>query len=614
MIRRIVVALVSLLVVFPLFGSISSISPTTLYVGDVEEFVSISGAGLVGSESTRVFFTGPTGSFSVEPNNADPALLVVWVPVGVATNVGTYAVTVQTKNIGEATVTHGPIAFDVIERPVGGPPLMALPENVVAEADSSDGAIVTFTAFATSANGDHLDATCDHVSGSRFPLGPTHVHCTASDSFGSAAGDFVVLVTDTTPPVLTIPANIATDNPVVTYTATATDNIDGVIVPSCSPASGSTFPGGTTSVRCVAVDSHLNRAVGTFTVTVSGPPSLELPDDITAEATSAAGAVVQYVVVSDAGVEPLCTPLSGSTFPLGTTIVHCSATNTHGTTNGSFNVTIQDTQPPALTVPADITTFATSPLGANVNFTVTATDLVSGSVSVTCTPASGSLFPINTTLVFCTAKDAHDNIGTGEFHVTVTPEPPPTLNLPPNITAEATGPNGAVVTYTVTATGGATPVCTPPSGSTFTLGTTTVQCTATNAAGTANGSFTVSVVDTKPPVIVKITATPSNLWPPSHKLEPVTITVVAVDTVDLAPVSRILNVTSSDPANGTGDGNTSPDWVITGPLTLQVRSERSGLRDRIYTVTIETRDASGNTTTGVVYVTVAQSKGRAVGH
>jgi hypothetical protein len=695
--RRTLLALASFFVVFPLFGSISSITPSTLFVGDVEEFVSIQGSGLVGSESTRVFFTGQSGSFSIEPNNAGPALLVVSVPFGVAINLGTYDVTVQTKNVGEATVTHGPITFAVIERPVG-PPLLVLPESVIVEADSADGAIATYTAFATSANGDLLDVTCDHVSGSRFPLDTTTVHCTASDTFGSAAGNFVVVVTDTVPPVLTLPDNIATDSPIVTYTVTATDNIDGAIVPSCSPVSGSTFPGGVTKVRCTAHDSHANQAVGSFTVTVSGPPSLEVPDDITEEATSAAGAIVQYVVVSDAGVDALCTPLSGSTFPLGTTIVRCSATNTHGTTNGSFNITVEDTTEPLITVPADISTFATSPLGATVNFTVSATDIVDGPVAVSCAPASGSLFAIDTTLVFCTAKDAHGNIGSNDFHITVRPVPPPTLNLPPNITAEATGASGAVVTYTVTATGGATPVCSPASGSTFALGTATVQCSATNISGTATGSFGVTVVDTKPPVltlpaaitaeataasgasvsfsatavdivdgpvavlctpatgsifhlglttvscsakdahnntatgaftvtvrdtrpptIVKITASPNNLWPPNHKLVPVTIDVIAIDLVDPAPVSRIVSVSSNQPENGKDDDDsseedTSQDWVITGPLKLQLRAERDGDSNRVYTITIETRDASGNAARGTVQVTVSQSKGRAVGH
>ena len=75
---------------------------------------------------------------------------------------------------------------------------------------------------------------------------------------------------------------------------------------------------------------------------------------------------------------------------------------------------------------------------------------------------------------------------------------PPVLSLPNAIVVNATGPNGVVVTYTVTATDNADPnpvvSCTPPSGSTFAIGTTTVNCTATDAAGnSSSGSFTVTV-------------------------------------------------------------------------------------------------------------------------
>jgi hypothetical protein len=92
----------------------------------------------------------------------------------------------------------------------------------------------------------------------------------------------------------------------------------------------------------------------------------------------------------------------------------------------------------------------------------------------------------------------------------------------------------------------------------------------------------------------------------------VTVTVVAVDSVDPAPVSQIISVTSNQPINGTGDGDTSPDWVITGPLTVQLRSERSHGKDRIYTITIETTDASGNSTTATDTVVVTNVRRRAV--
>jgi len=80
---------------------------------------------------------------------------------------------------------------------------------------------------------------------------------------------------DTTPPVLSLPANItvnATDasGAVVTYTASATDAVEGSVPVTCIPPSSSTFPIGTTTVNCSASDSQGNTANGSFTVTVKG--------------------------------------------------------------------------------------------------------------------------------------------------------------------------------------------------------------------------------------------------------------------------------------------------------------------------------------------------------
>jgi hypothetical protein len=201
--------------------------------------------------------------------------------------------------------------------------------------------------------------------------------------------------------------------------------------------------------------------------------------------------------------------------------------------------------------------------------------------------------------VLCTAKDAHGNIGAANFTVTVTPVPPPTLNLPANITAEATGPNGAVVTYTVTATGGATPICSPASGSTFPLGTTTVDCSATDSHGnTGSASFDVNVVDTTPPEIESLSVSPSELWSPNKRMETVRVTAQVSDIADPAPLVRIYDVTANEPI-------TASDWSLTGALTASVRVERLGAGgSRIYTLYIEAIDASGNRATGTVTVTV----------
>jgi hypothetical protein len=87
----------------------------------------------------------------------------------------------------------------------------------------------------------------------------------------------------------------------------------------------------------------------------------------------------------------------------------------------------------------------------------------------------------------------------------------------------------------------------------------------------------------------------------------VTVTVIATDLVDPAPTSHIVSVTSNQSDNGNGDGNTPTDWTITGALTLQLRAERDGNNDRVYTITIATSDFSGNTAYGTVTVTVSQT-------
>ena len=78
-----------------------------------------------------------------------------------------------------------------------------------------------------------------------------------------------------------------------------------------------------------------------------------------------------------------------------------------------------DTTPPILSLPSDIVTNATGPAGATVTYTASAADAVDGPVQVACTPASGTIFPIGTTVVTCTATDTHGNASNGSFNVHV---------------------------------------------------------------------------------------------------------------------------------------------------------------------------------------------------
>ncbi|MGH2378739.1 MAG: LpqB family beta-propeller domain-containing protein [Candidatus Limnocylindria bacterium] len=158
-----------------------------------------------------------------------------------------------------------------------------------------------------------------------------------------------------------------------------------------------------------------------------------------------------------------------------------------------------DTTPPAIDAPADVTVEATSGQGAAVGYDpATASDDVDPAPLVSCLPASGSLFPLGATTVLCTATDAAGNSATASFVVTVLDTTAPTLGLPEDLVVDATSPSGATVTYEATASdvvSGTVPVlCDPASGSTFVIGTTTVACSAADAAGNASsGTFTVTV-------------------------------------------------------------------------------------------------------------------------
>ena len=156
-----------------------------------------------------------------------------------------------------------------------------------------------------------------------------------------------------------------------------------------------------------------------------------------------------------------------------------------------------------------------------------------------------------------------------------------------------------------TADENATVVCNPPSGSTFALGTTTVNCSATNILNqTTTGSFHVTVVDTTPPTITSLSATPSSLWPDNHKMVDVTITGTATDLVDASPTFTIISVASDQPVQTTSNDDKAPDWIITGAMTLQLRSERVNGTDRTYTITVQATDFSGNTSTATIHVKV----------
>ncbi|HEX5705695.1 MAG TPA: proprotein convertase P-domain-containing protein [Pyrinomonadaceae bacterium] len=190
---------------------------------------------------------------------------------------------------------------------------------------------------------------------------------------------------------------------------------------------------------------------------------------------------------------------------------------------------------------------------------------------------------------------------------------PCTLSCPEDIVvSNDAGACGAVVNYPAVGVDGSCGVVTysHPSGSFFPVGTTTVTVTATRADSTTEScTFDVTVNDTEGPVISPITASPSSLWPPNHKMKDVTLTYSSTDNCGGAVTCVVSSVTSNEPVNGGGDGNTSPDWVIVSPTKVQLRAERSGGgTGRVYTITVRCTDARGNQTFRTTTVTVPHNQ------
>lgn len=345
---------------------------------------------------------------------------------------GTTTVSCSVMDNGGLTAS-GSFSVTVIDTTA---PSVSVPTSIAAEATSAAGASVSFSGeSAYDTVWGVLTPTCAPASGSTFALGVTTVTCSATDGSGkTGSSSFTVTVQDTTAPILALPADqtveaTSANGAVATYTASADDLVDSAVTPSCSPASGSTFALGPTTVNCSATDAALNTANGSFTVTVQDTtkPALTVPANITEEATGPSGAAVSFTVSAidavDSNPSVTCDATSGDIFPLGLTTVSCSATDgSNNTANGSFTITVQDTTKPAFGTLTNITVDPTSATGAAVTFTApTASDAVSGVITGTCRPPSGSTFVIGTTTVTCTAQDAAGNVGSATFTVTVNP-------------------------------------------------------------------------------------------------------------------------------------------------------------------------------------------------
>jgi subtilisin-like proprotein convertase family protein len=445
------------------------------------------------------------------------------------------------------------------------------PANVTQPNDPNQcGAVVTYPA--PTPNGSCGTITCSPASGSFFPVGTTTVTCTSS---AGPTCTFTVTVQDTQPPNITCPPNQVRNNDpnqcgaVVNYPPpTITDNCPGTFTATCTPASGSFFPVGTTTVSCSVngfgggASPGISSPTACSTITESSSQAITSLNSVScnngvghtdnsyyrAFTLSSFGIGTAWNVMSvDIGVEdafaggavpsgaapnissnkvgstkvgvpnatqPITVNLYTSSMPFPTgfpgslTLIGTTSTTVADQSSTIINVPVTGTAPAGSQLVVEV--FTPDGEAAGNLFFIGSNASPETGPSYLRAPACGVTNPTTTAALGFPNMHIVMNVNgctpaaggpTCTFTVTVNDTQPPVITCPANIfvaTAVTCPPAGSrTVTYTVTASDncpGVTVVCTPPSGSIFPVGTTTVNCTATDAHGnTASCSFTVTV-------------------------------------------------------------------------------------------------------------------------
>ncbi|KAJ8034394.1 Hyalin [Holothuria leucospilota] len=383
---------------------------------------------------------------------------------------------------------------------------------------------------------------CDPASGSFLQgIGSRTGTCTCTDLAGDTSQcTFSIIINEAnTPPVIVCPPRVIVEslqgntgnNAVWTDpTCTDTEQVDGSLVVTCNPMTGSFFTGvGDNTVTCTCTDNGGEVDTCAFVVTIeqaNTPPTINCPGPVVIAAPmNNNGNVAQMVGVTctdtggdDATLTVTCTALSNLIF--GNNIVNCECSDSTGLSDTcTFGVTIQaPNTPPRITCPAPVTV---SSLANNVGNTVswadpTCTDVEQDDITLTinCNPMAGSFFSgVQSNSVTCTCTDNGGLSDTCVFTVTVeTANTPPVISCPAPVTVTSLANNvGNTASW-------ADPTCTdveqnditltincnPVSGSFFSgVQSNSVTCTCTDNGGLSDTCvFTVTVETANTPPVI----------------------------------------------------------------------------------------------------------------
>ena len=312
--------------------------------------------------------------------------------------------------------------------PMNRPPI-AVCANQTIFADGMCTGCATVNGGSYDPDGDPI--TCTTNVGCPYRPGANDIVLTCVDSKGASAScQGTITVVDATPPTVTCPSDVVLacvyGGGLLNYGApSATDNC-GIGVPaSCGPGPGATLADNTvTPILCAATDTSNNRGQCVFRATVvnRAPVARCAPQVVNADGACTGWADVNAGSYDPDGGPVSCTQTSGP-YGLGVNNIVLNCTDScGGTSSCTTTVTVVDQTPPTIICPPDQflqcatqATFSTSS-GDNC-----------GAPTVTCTPGSGSQFPLGFTADRCVAVDSSGNAASCDFQVDVMNGNPPVV-------------------------------------------------------------------------------------------------------------------------------------------------------------------------------------------
>ena len=306
-------------------------------------------------------------------------------------------------------------------------PVITAPAAITASSgDNLPVTILTGTATAT----DLFTVTITSDAPATFSVGVTTVTYTATDANGNAATAtqlVTVNLVDVTAPVVTAPIAVTAEatgaaTTVILGSASATDAVDGVLIPTNDAPVGG-FPVGVTTITYSAADlaGNIGTATQLVTITDTIAPVITAPVGVTANSIN--GADVTVALGTATASDLFAVTISSDapvTFPVGITTVTWTATDANGNTSAAtqlVTVSLVDTLPPAITVPANVSV-STNTSQATVDIGIaSATDNIDGIVAVT--NNAPATFPVGATAVIYTASDSAGNTATATQNIYV---------------------------------------------------------------------------------------------------------------------------------------------------------------------------------------------------